>query len=99
MARAAAPAASTTPEVDLRAWHRRSVRNRECLLQRPHDAARVGCFCCLKTFHPTKIKRWLDHDETAACPHCNIDAVIPTSDLKLLRDMRRYWFASIHWLP
>jgi len=55
----------------------------------------VGCFYCLRTFSPLEIKDWIDSGETALCPHCGIDAVLPDSvDLSedLLRVMHDYWF-------
>lgn len=38
------------------------------------------CYYCLKTFKGKDIKEWvteLKGEQTALCPHCSIDAVIP----------------------
>jgi len=35
------------------------------------------CYYCLKTFKKAKIQKWVDQGETALCPFCSIDAVIP----------------------
>ena len=50
-------------------------------------------------FDQDKINEWIKDklDETAVCPFCNIDSVIPeTEDIKideeLLQNMRNYWF-------
>ena len=70
----------------------RSMNNRGALL----DAKECGCFFCLKIFNPVQISRWLN-EETALCPYCNVDAVIPEScdyelDDSLLLAMKEYWF-------
>ena len=72
--------------------HARSVNNRGALL----DSGQCGCFFCLKMFRPEEIRRWL-HEETALCPYCSTDAVIPVSDDYELDDllllaMKEYWF-------
>ncbi len=59
---------------------------------------RCGCFFCLKTFDKTEITEWLHdkNDETAICPYCGVDAVLPDSKVKLsehfLEEMYRVWF-------
>ena len=37
----------------------------------------VSCFDCLKTFAYDEIVRWTDDDQTAICPYCSIDSVLP----------------------
>jgi hypothetical protein len=42
-----------------------------------------GCFYCLATFVPSDIVEWVDTDDqgvgqTALCPRCGVDAVIPS---------------------
>ncbi len=64
--------------------HKHSSKHREEVL-----ASRVcGCFHCLKTFAPARIKEWVDwpagtpadqrfdRGTTALCPYCSIDAVV-----------------------
>lgn len=70
----------------------RSMNNRGALL----DSKECGCFFCLKIFSPAQIQSWLN-EETALCPYCNVDAVIPESydyelDDSLLLAMKEYWF-------
>lgn len=70
----------------------------DCSLHRPliERSKQVGCFYCLRLFSPSEIKKWIDDDQTALCPHCGIDAVLPDSAniaeefLKLMHD---YWFS------
>lgn len=42
-----------------------------------------GCFYCLRMFPPSTITEWVDLDadgvgQTALCPRCGIDAVVPS---------------------
>ena len=48
------------------------------------------CYHCLKTFHVEDIKDWTDGGETAICPHCNVDSVIPTC--ANLQEIHQHWF-------
>lgn len=61
-----------------------------------------GCFYCLRLFPSSDVDHWTDADsldvgQTAMCPHCDIDAVIPRIpgypfDKRFLARMNRYWF-------
>ena len=58
----------------------------------------VGCFYCKETYSPLEIVKWIDDGETALCPKCGIDAVLPDSaDLAdpVLKAMYEYWFSPI----
>lgn len=50
-----------------------------------------SCYYCLKNFKKNEIINYTDKGETALCPYCNIDAVLPgiVSNLKEIKD---YWF-------
>lgn len=55
------------------------------------------CFYCKKTMDSNEITRFLDNDNTALCPHCGVDAIIPDCidvdiDETLINDMNNYWF-------
>ena len=57
-----------------------------------------GCFHCKKFFQATDIENWVDEGETALCPRCGIDSVLPdvplyTLDKTLLAEMHRYFFS------
>jgi hypothetical protein len=45
---------------------------------------KCGCYCCLAIFNPKDIKEWVDNDDTAMCPYCEIDSVIPECNDYLL---------------
>lgn len=54
--------------------HRLSFRNRRLLI---HWLECV-CFCCTRTFPMRDIEQWAE-GETAICPHCSVDAVLPAT--------------------
>ena len=56
-----------------------------------------GCFYCRNMYRPSDIKEWTDGSETAICPRCGIDSVLPMeedcNDNKSILDrMYEYWF-------
>lgn len=69
-----------------------------------HNKARLSvvsecaCYYCYKVFPPSEIKEWTDKEgDTALCPHCNIDAIIPVNeesekDQAFLTKVHEYWF-------
>jgi len=69
-----------------------SMRNKKSLLI--NDKA--GCYHCLEIFNVNEIKSYTDQGETALCPKCNADSVIPGSSVELskqkLEEIKKYWF-------
>ena len=59
-----------------------------------------GCFHCVKTFTPQQITEWIDNGQTAVCPFCGVDSVIPdrryasAADTSVLQQMHDFWFAE-----
>lgn len=57
-----------------------------------------GCFSCLKVFDPRIIKAWTDEGETALCPFCGVDSVLPDKvmdfDVEFLKDMHAEYFTE-----
>ena len=80
----------------LKKAHALCSRNKDIL----RISERCGCFYCLNIFSFDKITRWIDSEKnTAICPYCGIDSVIPQSDLYeldkgFLGEMHQYWFCS-----
>lgn len=82
--------------------------NHRALMERSEFA---GCFYCEARFDPEEILEWVDvpadavpdanglrRGETAVCPRCGIDSVLPSAapfkwDDALLSDMHAHWFA------
>lgn len=57
--------------------HVKSAHQFSSLHRRQVEASAVcGCFYCLSMFAPSEVTDWVDDDQTALCPRCNIDAVI-----------------------
>ena len=53
------------------------------------------CFNCGERFTPERIVEWTDRNMTALCPHCHMDAVIPSynglpTDAETLAELKRY---------
>lgn len=51
-----------------------------------------GCYRCISTFDVSEITDWTDDDETAYCPKCNADSVIP--DVENLLEVHEHWFGK-----
>lgn len=74
--------------------HKYSSYHRELI----NGSAIVGCFYCIERFVPSDIKEWIDGGDTAICPNCGIDSVLPeilgiVPTQELLMRMHEYWFA------
>ncbi|WP_223757187.1 hypothetical protein [Myxococcus sp. RHSTA-1-4] len=75
--------------------HERSNQHRDEVLA----SALCGCFNCLATFSPERIREWVDEDETALCPECGLDTVLGSGSgfpitPEFLRKMQAYWCAD-----
>jgi hypothetical protein len=73
--------------------HQFCARNKKFLLK----SSECGCFYCVKIFNPNLIEEWIDGEESALCPFCGINSVIPEHENyelneKLLIQMRKYRF-------
>jgi len=74
--------------------HEFSMNNQSAL----QKSKLCGCFYCLKIYDPHEIKAWIvDQEDTAVCPYCGIDSVLPESTEyqiteEFLEKMREYWF-------
>lgn len=65
-----------------------AIRNKNTL----QNCKKVGCYKCLKTFDPCEIKEYTDHGETAICPYCDTDAILPETEISNLEEINKYWF-------
>lgn len=66
-----------------------------------NDCDVCGCFFCLAIFKPSEIQEWIEDKDgsTAICPHCGIDAVLPSHkehplNEEFLQKMQEYWFKA-----
>ena len=68
-----------------------SLRNREALAK----FTDCGCYQCLRTFETKEIIEWTDSGQTAICPHCSIDAIVPgVTNIEVLTQMSMKWFCA-----
>ena len=82
--------------MDIKEAHKHSSNHRKAITQ----SKECGCFCCLNTYPPKEIWEWIDSNETAMCPRCGIDSVLPDSigfDKEFLIEMNKYWFDRSPW--
>ena len=57
--------------------------------------ARCSCYFCLRYFDVGEIEDWIDADQTAECPHCGVDAIVPgEQDPSLLTASLERWFCG-----
>jgi hypothetical protein len=73
--------------------YKKSINHRQDI----ENSGICGCFYCLQTFPPSKIRHWTDNEKTAICPLCNVDSVIGDKsgfviDKKFLKAMKSVWF-------
>jgi len=65
-------------------------------------SSNCGCFHCLSEFSPENISEYWDSGQTATCPHCHLDTVLPGYDgivitKQLLKNLQRYaWDGQIN---
>ena len=77
----------------MRKLHVYSSHNRELILK----SNKCYCFYCKSILSSNEIIKYIDNNETALCPKCDIDSIIPdaiddTIDQKVIDDMNQYWF-------
>jgi hypothetical protein len=79
---------------DLNEAHEYCSDNKKYLV----DHTKCGCFYCMQIFDSNEVKEFLNEtSETALCPYCEIDSVLPERDghaitKEFLEKMHEYWF-------
>lgn len=73
--------------------HKKSIYNKEEL----DKVDLCGCFYCCEVFDPSEIKEYTDNGNTALCPYCKVDSVIPLNkndeeSKEILQKMYGYFF-------
>ena len=56
------------------------------------ESTNCGCYYCLKIFDKNEIKKWYDNKQTAVCPYCGVDSVIPNTNKEELEKLYEVWF-------
>ena len=72
-----------------------SIRNREGLVPGTQSA----CYYCLNVYPAEEVTEFTDAGDTALCPYCGIDAVLPqhagySFERDNLEAMRAFWFGG-----
>lgn len=70
--------------------HKQSMYNKEIL----RTSGYCGCFYCCEIYDFNEIVEFTDNNQTAICPKCDVDSVVPTNDIKILEEMNKTWFLS-----
>lgn len=80
-------------EMQMERLHAYSANNRSLI------AASYKCYCfyCKESMYRGAIEEYADDGQTALCPKCGIDAIIPDSieesvDENIIAEMNEYWF-------
>ena len=63
--------------------HKLCIYNRDAI----NESTLCGCFFCIHVFEPSEIESWTDDGLTALCPRCDIDSVLPDSQLEITEDL------------
>ncbi len=78
--------------MDIKSAAKIAFNNRKSL----QASSQCGCYYCLTIFTPDKITEWTDEKQTAICPFCHVDSVIPDDIQELtktiLQETHNYWF-------
>ena len=81
--------------MDVEENHKLCSNNKKVL----QNSEYCGCFYCITIYQPHLIREWCDKGETAICPYCGIDSVLPGEvigiGLSLLKGMHERWFKVV----
>jgi hypothetical protein len=58
---------------------------------------KAGCYYCLKIYPANEVTDFLEVEDTALCPHCGIDSVLPGKSpyeltSETLKELNKFWF-------
>lgn len=79
--------------------HTLTFENKEILTK----SNKCGCIYCLEIFSFKELDQdliWIDNENTALCPYCMVDVVIPESEAypltkEFLQKAHDYWFEAV----
>ena len=62
-----------------------------------HESEKCGCYFCENIFLSSQVYSYVDDDQTALCPTCGIDALLPgVTDKEFLHKAHQHWFTPRH---
>jgi hypothetical protein len=70
-----------------------SLKNRDAVEQ----STECACYRCCAKFDKNEVINWTDHFQTAICPYCGTDSVLPDFNIypitkEFLEEAKNYWF-------
>lgn len=70
-----------------------ATSNKEAL----SNSTNAGCYYCLRIYPASEVAEFLEVEDTAICPYCDIDSVLPdNTPIELnkanLEELQEYWF-------
>ncbi len=77
--------------MDLAKKYKESAFHKDAIL----ESEMCVCFFCVAKLAPNKILDWIDDGQTAICPRCGIDSVLPYEDsltMEFLQKMNDHYF-------
>lgn len=82
----------SNPNEDLQAMSKLSIRHQDLIKK----SKTVGCYYCCTIYPSANIQEWCDDGDTALCPNCSIDSVLPDYSVvlstKFLQELHDYYF-------
>lgn len=82
---------NTLTNEELKFLHKQASYHRDDLIM----SKELGCFYCLERFSFNAVEEFTDGGETAMCPACGVDSVLPYAEYlsdEALKEMQAYWF-------
>jgi hypothetical protein len=69
--------------------HKQSIHNKALI-----NGKIVSCFYCMRTFTSQMVIKYVDENDTAICPFCGIDSVLPVDHYPLQEAMHKFYFSQ-----
>lgn len=59
------------------------------------EMVQCGCYFCCEVFDGKEVTEWTDENQTAVCPRCGVDSVLPgVTDTGVLLATHERWFTK-----
>ena len=79
-------------ETKLNRLHAYCSHNKELIV----TSKKCYCFYCKEKFDSTEVSKYIDNGQTAICPKCGVDTVLPDNiegiNDRVIDEMNKYWF-------
>lgn len=76
-------------EINIQESAKLAFKNRSII----ETEANCWCYHCVKSISRDQIREWTDSGETAICPLCSVDSILPGNlDKSLVQRIHDFWF-------